>query len=1653
MIDETLLRKHSIGKDGFVWWLGQVCEAKTWWPNYPLAPTPGQEGLPGFADRVKVSILGYHSCSKDELKNDELPWAYCLKPTTAGGSMGSGGESINLQGGEWVFGFFLDGEDGQQPVIIGCLGKSEQQDFRLELPNCRFEPFSGFTNRRAEPLTSIKRDEATKKSNSGKTTTVRKSRYSGGVKVQSKLVKEQTRLEGSPLNVSPKAIKSAHDYEVAIGEMQPADPSDCNNPMDIIDISMKRMSKLGRIYENHDGLHVDKALNLVDQKAWEREQTTAAGRVASAMTMITRKQQAATQEALAAATSNIASFAPISKMLDAQVGMDKTMQKMMGQFAGMIDGLPSEASNFVASTAGKLASQPPCVVEGYTASIMSKVMGGIDRGVNNAMSDVNSVLASVDQEGSMAKMGLGAAKALMSGGGVGGAIGGALGAAAGASGALGAAVEKAGALSSMLSGGLNSFGGITVPMDGLPKFKSSFRKIMTGEQPLPCTPKKYNAAQGPMPGLPGMSQFGSVLEKVSASTDAIQNLASGISNFTESNSIFDTNINMDNIRKDGLGGIGGIDDALKKASNLASYAKFPGTIGDSIKTNAMTMLEGGDTIDAAILAAETIFPGGGDFIKEAFGNQLRGQRTQGDACATGPTLNGPPLVDIWGGEGNGALANAVVGPNGNILAVQLKHCGKGWTESNPPYAAITDSSGRGTGAVLRAILDTDKFEEDGPGGPLGYSCIKEIEVLEPGSGYMTKPDGSVGGNGAAFAERSDTVMKDRDGFYYKAEPDTKVSLPPGSEVWFPVGTKVELPTSTMTNNGDDVSTQQAIETATSRVGNRGKGTTTYGYIDYRQLRMMHSFDYSHGHIIPGKQGAEGVGKPGFGRGVDYPRAKAEGYSDADIRYYLEQYFVPRLNGAVGKNMQKLLDDHTWGLLPVKLSGGKKKGKIKSLQVVREQGFKGFSKVTDGSRLGAGPVLSIRDAVTDRKVSNLLEFQTGNWLNLSDDHGNTGIIEMFKEAELVNIEGRTEDYGRFGTAGRRTWAQTRQEVGAQSDSNISGGGARMNVLGEKWKTLDPWRAGLEEGTRLKFRGVYNHNTGMSAEQFADPYNIEKNNYRYFIFDYEVEVYHTALGYPYAAGNLDPVKTTWYKLIDIHYVTGSEDWFNGEVIHKRMLDKAGRMYEMHIKVCTYDDEKITVTGGGLNSNSEVMEIVKTALPCIPDIVTDDFADYRQTRWYREKYGERSMSQTWGHIPGTERNKLIKEIVRVYNSFGDAENSPKTDFHNAATKKGARQYVDKKGMKAQVDGYLRYLKDLKDGKTCEMEDYVINRDVPGYSGPGVYLDLRSHPGTQTITFRESVDNSKIHHIMEIPGVGTFSEEGNLKWGSADLTQQVSGGRIYGPIRGPRARGVWIGNENPPDIRKNDLPQSLRNNKNCILEEGGDDFDDFGLSTSVGQFTRFNESPSLPSKKGRRRKKVTPLTQEDYDRYTTDFNVVEERAFKCLVKDIWKGAISAARSHGPVVEEQHYCQWATEYVEEARRKFQKVDTISYKLPCGAEFTTPPPLPPAEQPEEPRLPIRVKQGEILNTGIGYGPNDTILVNGSPADFDLGPDGRIIAFRPPVLPVVDYPEIEINSEFGAGADLGCLLEVGDPNDFPDLDPLEMVEVVDCVGKNIFIVES
>lgn len=71
--------------------------------------------------RVRVRIFGIHPIENSEkVSNNDLPWALVLYPTT--GAQTSGGNlSHNLVTGSWVFGFFVDGIDSQQPVVVGVI--------------------------------------------------------------------------------------------------------------------------------------------------------------------------------------------------------------------------------------------------------------------------------------------------------------------------------------------------------------------------------------------------------------------------------------------------------------------------------------------------------------------------------------------------------------------------------------------------------------------------------------------------------------------------------------------------------------------------------------------------------------------------------------------------------------------------------------------------------------------------------------------------------------------------------------------------------------------------------------------------------------------------------------------------------------------------------------------------------------------------------------------------------------------------------------------------------------------------------------------------------------------------------------------------------------------------------------------------------------------------------------------------------------------------------------------------------------------------------------------------------------------------------------------------------------------------------------------
>jgi len=93
-------KNNFMGLDGFVWWFGVVENRID-----PLA-----------IGRCQIRIFGWHTEDKNLIPTKELPWAHPVIPINSSSSTMAAPKE-----GETVFGFFLDGDDGQFPVMMGVV--------------------------------------------------------------------------------------------------------------------------------------------------------------------------------------------------------------------------------------------------------------------------------------------------------------------------------------------------------------------------------------------------------------------------------------------------------------------------------------------------------------------------------------------------------------------------------------------------------------------------------------------------------------------------------------------------------------------------------------------------------------------------------------------------------------------------------------------------------------------------------------------------------------------------------------------------------------------------------------------------------------------------------------------------------------------------------------------------------------------------------------------------------------------------------------------------------------------------------------------------------------------------------------------------------------------------------------------------------------------------------------------------------------------------------------------------------------------------------------------------------------------------------------------------------------------------------------------
>ena len=100
----TTPRADFFGKDPLTFFMGQVEDVND----------------PKMSGRVRVRCVGWHPKEKtgqDSLPTGDLPWAHVAMPTTHPQLGGAGGKH-GLLPGSWVVGFFFDGDEAQQPIVL-----------------------------------------------------------------------------------------------------------------------------------------------------------------------------------------------------------------------------------------------------------------------------------------------------------------------------------------------------------------------------------------------------------------------------------------------------------------------------------------------------------------------------------------------------------------------------------------------------------------------------------------------------------------------------------------------------------------------------------------------------------------------------------------------------------------------------------------------------------------------------------------------------------------------------------------------------------------------------------------------------------------------------------------------------------------------------------------------------------------------------------------------------------------------------------------------------------------------------------------------------------------------------------------------------------------------------------------------------------------------------------------------------------------------------------------------------------------------------------------------------------------------------------------------------------------------------------------------
>jgi hypothetical protein len=396
MIDETLFKTNHLGKDGFIWWLGQVAPYDVWKKDSAL--TNPDKSKKNWGERCKVRIIGYHTFNKVELADEELPWAHILLDPGFGSAQGGEGMTTNLVGGESCFGFFLDGDDAQQPVVVGLLYRSAAvKNYDID-NDIAFRPFTGHPNNNITPTKLERREDKIVKE--ATTAPITPSQSQAGIGWTEGKFTFNTDLDFGVNSTIPNVLN--YGDKIIAGEVSQAmlglfkktditftAPNGCNNNH-IVQITEKLQTFISFTngLDKYANVYLDPVLNeIVDIK--NTIKNTARSIVGIIRLIINNIRNGIIKCIISQFKRFIGLIIPPPQQTIAAQAAKNILDVLFCLLEKIINQLVKYVEDLLSNMVDSVFNAPACAVEQWTSAVLSGVMNTIEDSISSLFSGID----------------------------------------------------------------------------------------------------------------------------------------------------------------------------------------------------------------------------------------------------------------------------------------------------------------------------------------------------------------------------------------------------------------------------------------------------------------------------------------------------------------------------------------------------------------------------------------------------------------------------------------------------------------------------------------------------------------------------------------------------------------------------------------------------------------------------------------------------------------------------------------------------------------------------------------------------------------------------------------------------------------------------------------------------------------------------------------------------------------------------------------------------------------------------------------------------------------------------------------------------------------------------------------------------------------